>query len=293
MSRKTPPSTAMIPRKTDSKTDSKTDLDAYAKRLEAAPLNNSENSPIKVSWFDVTDTGTKGKLGMTLCPGRKGYSPTGNYRRDIRADLEKLKADGVTVLIPTIEAHEFREQQIEDYFQIAEELGLKVIWYPVIDGSTPKNIGRFRKLLREIVFLLRYGDNVLIHCKAGLGRTGTFAACVLTRLGWDPKAAIAQTRATRHRTIEHNHQERFVFRIAGSRPTYAAGKATPCFKGRENGTENDYPVSKTSKSGGFFDEPYGYPKRSDRFDSLPKRGEPSFDDWLDQRAAERKRNGGT
>jgi protein-tyrosine phosphatase len=36
---------------------------------------------------------------------------------------------------------------------------------------------------------------VVVHCAAGLGRSGTFAACLLLQAGMEPAAAIAAVRA--------------------------------------------------------------------------------------------------
>ncbi|NEP83332.1 MAG: hypothetical protein F6K39_37480, partial [Okeania sp. SIO3B3] len=51
-------------------------------------------------------------------------------------------------------------------------------------------------------------------CQAGLGRTGTVAACCLVALGYSAVEAIALVRQTRQYTIETKQQENFVFRFA-------------------------------------------------------------------------------
>jgi protein-tyrosine phosphatase len=38
------------------------------------------------------------------------------------------------------------------------------------------------------------GQNVLLHCAAGIGRTGTAAACVLKRLGLPVDEALQRVR---------------------------------------------------------------------------------------------------
>ncbi|MBB5206099.1 atypical dual specificity phosphatase [Inhella inkyongensis] len=47
----------------------------------------------------------------------------------------------------------------------------------------------------QIVAALRQGESVLLHCAAGIGRTGSTAACVLKSLGLSADAALAQVRA--------------------------------------------------------------------------------------------------
>jgi ADP-ribosyl-[dinitrogen reductase] hydrolase len=63
---------------------------------------------------------------------------------------------------------------------------------------------------REIRSALRDGKRVLIHCRAGLGRTGMIAARLLVELQMSPQAAIEAVRAARKGTIETSAQERHV-----------------------------------------------------------------------------------
>jgi protein-tyrosine phosphatase len=177
------------------------------------PLNKSDTHPIRVDWVDPLQTGTSGQLGMTLCPGRRQVSNSGKFERDLTPDMEGLKAAGVDVLVCTIEHHEFAEQKIEAYFDEAQRLGIEVLWFPIPDHGAPSDMAHARSIVSEIVTLLRYGKKVVIHCRAGIGRTGCMAACVMVRLGYLPKEAISVIRTTRARTVDTIAQERFVYRF--------------------------------------------------------------------------------
>lgn len=65
---------------------------------------------------------------------------------------------------------------------------------PVRDFGVPDDEADFRAGVEAAVQALRAGEAVLLHCAAGMGRTGTTAACVLKRLGLPAVAALQQVR---------------------------------------------------------------------------------------------------
>jgi ADP-ribosyl-[dinitrogen reductase] hydrolase len=56
----------------------------------------------------------------------------------------------------------------------------------------------------------RDGFDVLVHCRAGLGRAGMIAARLLAELGMPPDDAILTVRSVRKRAIETIAQEDIV-----------------------------------------------------------------------------------
>ena len=55
--------------------------------------------------------------------------------------------------------------------------------YPIVDYGVPSDRASFLDLVHSIAADLRSGVNILLHCAAGIGRTGTVASCVLVALG--------------------------------------------------------------------------------------------------------------
>ncbi len=54
---------------------------------------------------------------------------------------------------------------------------------------------QFRPVIDAVADELLRGESVLLHCAAGMGRTGTVAACLLKRLGLDRAEALERVRA--------------------------------------------------------------------------------------------------
>jgi protein-tyrosine phosphatase len=60
--------------------------------------------------------------------------------------------------------------------------------------------------------MIKQGDNVLVHCRGGLGRSGTIAALLLIEFGLPNGLAVAQVRIARPGAIDIAEQEEYVRR---------------------------------------------------------------------------------
>jgi protein-tyrosine phosphatase len=65
---------------------------------------------------------------------------------------------------------------------------------PMRNFGLPEDPAAFRRDVAAIAGSIREGKAVLLHCAAGLGRTGTAAACVLKALGLDAATALQHVR---------------------------------------------------------------------------------------------------
>ena len=163
---------------------------------------------------EVVVPGTAGRIGMTLCPGRSDdQSIYGNrWRRDLIIDLEAIRRLEPEMLITLNQPFEFKALGVPDFQATVGASGLKWRHLPIPDGGVPgPDFEReWLKVGKEARHALRAGHLVVIHCRAGLGRTGMIAARLLVELGTAPKAAIAAVRGARPNAIETADQERHV-----------------------------------------------------------------------------------
>ena len=66
---------------------------------------------------------------------------------------------------------------------------------PMRDLGVAEQAQLFREGIGRIAASVRAGDAVLLHCAAGIGRTGTAAACLLKHLGVPTGLALQRVRA--------------------------------------------------------------------------------------------------
>ena len=74
------------------------------------------------------------------------------------------------------------------------ELAFRWLHVPMRNFGLPQDSPGFRRGIEAVAEAVRAGDAVLLHCAAGLGRTGTAAACVLKALGLDAHEALQRVR---------------------------------------------------------------------------------------------------
>ena len=89
------------------------------------------------------------------------------------------------------------EGKAPDYARAVQRNNLpwQQVVYPIVDFGVPSDRSTFLALIQDIAGDLRRGVNLLVHCGAGVGRTGTVAASVLVVLGVSPGEAQKRVEA--------------------------------------------------------------------------------------------------
>lgn len=146
-----------------------------------------------------------GRIGVTFCPGKHDRAAaTGAWARDLALDLDAIRSWGACCVVTLVEPAELIALKVENLGE--EILARDMDWrhLPIPDYGVPDALfeWRWRGHGRELRQLLRRGENLVVHCKGGLGRAGLIAARLLAELGVEPQQAIKLTRAARKGAIE-------------------------------------------------------------------------------------------
>jgi ADP-ribosyl-[dinitrogen reductase] hydrolase len=211
---------------------------------ETAP-NTSQSHPLRIDSVKVPNGGL---IGMTICPGKKqGQSWSGSWFRDLATDLDAIQEWGATTIVTLMELDELVAVGADKIGEAAEARGLDWYFLPISDVSTPDTQFEITwayagHRLRDT---LRRGCRVLIHCRAGLGRTGMIAGRLLVELGMEGTVAIDAVRKARSGTIQTSEQEDHVRRSTSQHDQSHGERALASLLGGGTGDGFGYTVEFT------------------------------------------------
>jgi protein-tyrosine phosphatase len=165
------------------------------------------SGPLRIDEVELPGSGV---LGLCHCPGRRATRPGANpWARDLGDDLEAIRSWGATRIVTLIEATEFTRLGVPDLPErvASARLGWHHVPIPDMHAPTEATLAAWSTHGPAVHSALARGERVVVHCAAGLGRTGLFAAKLLVARGVAPDEAIRQVRAARRGTIETAAQE--------------------------------------------------------------------------------------
>ncbi len=113
------------------------------------------------------------------------------------------------------------------YMQAIEDgrLPCARVEFAIREFDVPDDAEAFWNLAHEVAAGLRRGQRLLIHCLAGIGRTGMLAECVLLALGVDLDAARQTVRAAGSGAETHEQSDLVTWYARRYRPGGAGDPA--------------------------------------------------------------------
>ena len=207
-----------------------------------ANIKTSATHPLEI---DPLPCGS-GTIGMTLCPGKQADSLFGGrWERDLAADIAAVSDWGATTLVTLMEVPELERLGVRKIGDVAEAAGLDWHLLPIVDVNVPDDrfVRRWSYSGHVLRGKLAAGERVVLHCRGGLGRTGTIAARLAIEFGAGPADAMKSVRRARSGTVETPAQEAYVLECTEYKADRAyADRVLGCLLGGAVGDAFGYAV---------------------------------------------------
>jgi protein-tyrosine phosphatase len=117
--------------------------------------------------------------------GRLAVMPRPRGGDWLEDEIKSLRNQGVDTVVSLLTTNEMTELGLSNEPMLCQRDHIEYISYPIADRQVPDSTAPTIELVRRIRTQLKQGKSVAIHCRAGIGRSGLMAACVLVAEGVD------------------------------------------------------------------------------------------------------------
>ncbi len=144
-------------------------------------------------------------------PGRIFRSPMPFSVYDPRGDsLLEFKGEKGSLIVLLTEEEECTERTGLNLKALYLKEGFHVIHFPILDFDVPSK-EELEEVVKKTMGHAQGGQNIMIHCHAGLGRTGLFVVYLAKKiLGLSNEEAILWTKKYIPGALETDEQRRWV-----------------------------------------------------------------------------------
>lgn len=156
----------------------------------------------------------EGRIAMCSLPGKVEKEKDKADKFKLDNELKRLQENGVQNVVCLLNKYEMRAfgVQKEVYEAGCAKYGVKPIFYEIVEMAPPdKDPKIFHSCLIEGLYeMVKNGESMAVHCRAGVGRAGLVVACLLLRIGYfkHSEDVIKYLRSVRHHNCVESHSQR-------------------------------------------------------------------------------------
>ena len=136
--------------------------------------------PVKIYWLHNFENGSK--LGIMA-------RPRGNEW--LEGEIVSLKRQDVQIIVSLLDRNEIYELGLEKEPEFCLNQGINFINLPIADRNVPKLDSGFQNFIGQLKEKISAGNNIVIHCRMGIGRATIIAGRLMLKPGYKTSDIIA------------------------------------------------------------------------------------------------------
>jgi protein-tyrosine phosphatase len=122
--------------------------------------------------------------------GSLAIAPHPSSASSLHFDVEYWASSGIDTVVSLLTDTEEQELDLSNERTVVAENGMNFRSFAVPDMCVPQDLPAFCELATEIVHLIGRKRRIIVHCWAGIGRSGLLASAVLVLMGHDPETVF-------------------------------------------------------------------------------------------------------
>ncbi len=124
------------------------------------------------------------------------------------ASVVNISRLGINLVVSLLETNEARTLGLDAEREQVKALGMDFVSFPIPDMGIPTSVEKFASLSKMLLQQVDAGVNTLVHCHAGIGRSGLMAAGMLLHCDLSPQQAFAHISKMRGVRVPETHQQK-------------------------------------------------------------------------------------
>ncbi len=114
----------------------------------------------------------------------------------------------IRLVVSLLEPGEARGLGLDAEREQAKAYAMEYLPFPIPDMGVPSSVEKFTLITRQLFQQISSGVNTLVHCHAGIGRSGLMAAGILLHCDLDPEQAFAHVSKMRGIKVPETNEQR-------------------------------------------------------------------------------------
>ncbi len=126
---------------------------------------------------------------------------------DAPASIQNIARLGIRQVVSLLEPTEARHLGLADERLEVKAFDMGFISFPIPDMGLPTSVEDFSQITQMLFTQVCAGINTLVHCRAGIGRSGLLTAGVLLHTGMDVEQAFEYVSRMRGLRVPETYEQ--------------------------------------------------------------------------------------